>query len=209
MVAAAAIWLTEGGPILFRQVRIGRARQQFTLYKLRTMTADSDHAPTAAWTRSDDPRVTRVGRVLRRTHLDELPQLLNVLTGDMSLVGPRPEQAQFVTRLEQRLQFYSRRHFVKPGLTGWAQVRCGYAGSEHGSAWKLCHDLYYLRHRSLTLDLLILAETCRSLFVSSHRQDASLESLGWTVREADRVVRAPVGAEPQPVEVPPAAPSVG
>ena len=101
---------------------------------------------------------------MRRTHLDELPQLVNVLRGEMSLVGPRPEQPQFVDRLEQMLPFYQRRHLMRPGITGWAQIRCGYAGSDIGSAWKLCHDLYYAKHRSTAVDLLILCETLATLF---------------------------------------------
>jgi lipopolysaccharide/colanic/teichoic acid biosynthesis glycosyltransferase len=118
---------------------------------------------TAQWASRDDPRITRVGAVLRATHLDELPQLVNVLRGEMSLVGPRPEQPEFVDRLERTLPFYQRRHLMRPGITGWAQIRCGYAGSDMGSAWKLCHDLYYVRHRSLGLDLLILCETFSTL----------------------------------------------
>ena len=112
----------------------------------------------------DDPRVTRIGRLLRKTHLDELPQLYNILRGEMSLVGPRPEQPEFVEQLEEVLPFYQRRHLLKPGLTGWAQVRCGYAGSDVGSAWKLSHDLYYLKHRSMAFDLAIIGETFRTVF---------------------------------------------
>ena len=118
----------------------------------------------AQWASADDPRITGIGRLLRRLHLDELPQLINVLRGEMSIVGPRPEQPEFVERLEQGLPFYSRRHLIKPGITGWAQVRCGSAGSDVGSGWKLCHDLYYLKHRSMVFDLAILAETVRTVF---------------------------------------------
>ena len=99
-----------------------------------------------------------------KTHLDELPQLFNILRGEMSLVGPRPEQPEFVEQLEEVLPFYQRRHLLKPGLTGWAQVRCGYAGSDIGSAWKLSHDLYYLKHRSMAFDLAIIGETFRTVF---------------------------------------------
>ncbi len=151
----------DGGPAIFRQERIGEGGRPFVLYKLRTMRAES--APEAVWSSAEDSRVTPVGRFLRRTHLDELPQLLNIMRGEMTLVGPRPEQPSFVERLEQTVPFYSRRHLIKPGVTGWAQVRCGYAGSDTGSAWKLCHDLYYLKHRSLALDVAILAETLRTL----------------------------------------------
>ena len=136
----------DGGPALFAQVRIGEGGQRFRLHKLRTMRVGAD--ASAQWACPDDPRITRIGAWLRRTHLDELPQLVNVLRGEMSLVGPRPEQPEFVDRLEQILPFYQRRHLMRPGITGWAQVRCGYAGSDVGSAWKLCHDLYYAKHRS-------------------------------------------------------------
>ena len=147
----------DGGPALFRQVRIGEGGHPFTMLKLRTMETGTDLG--AQWTSFEDPRVTRVGRLLRRVNLDELPQFLNVLRGDMSLVGPRPEQPEFVERLEQVIPFYQRRHIVKPGLTGWSQVRCGYIRSDRGSTWKLCHDLYYLKHQSTLLDVAILLET--------------------------------------------------
>jgi exopolysaccharide biosynthesis polyprenyl glycosylphosphotransferase len=152
----------DGGPALFRQVRIGEGGEPFELLKLRTMRVGADSS--AQWASADDPRMTRVGGWLRRTHLDELPQLVNVLRGEMSLVGPRPEQPAFVDRLEQMLPFYQRRHLMRPGITGWAQIRCGYAGSDIGSAWKLCHDLYYAKHRSAGVDLLILFETLATLF---------------------------------------------
>jgi lipopolysaccharide/colanic/teichoic acid biosynthesis glycosyltransferase len=161
----ALLWLVirrDGGPGFFRQTRIGERGEPFTVYKLRTMRVGTSAA--AQWASADDPRVTRIGKFLRRTHLDELPQLINVWRGEMSLVGPRPEQPEFVDRLEQTLPYYSRRHLIRPGVTGWAQVRCGYAGSDLGSAWKLCHDLYYLKHRSPALDVAILAETVRTVF---------------------------------------------
>jgi exopolysaccharide biosynthesis polyprenyl glycosylphosphotransferase len=164
-LCAMLIKLEDGGPVLFRQRRIGNRGQEFTLLKLRTMRTA---APVARWSSRDDDRVTRVGHVLRRTHLDEIPQLLNVVRGEMSVVGPRPEQPAFVEHLETTLPFYSRRHLIKPGLTGWAQVRCGYAGSDAESAWKLCHDLFYLKHQSISLDLAILVETVRTL-VADHQ----------------------------------------
>jgi lipopolysaccharide/colanic/teichoic acid biosynthesis glycosyltransferase len=151
----------DGGPALFDQVRIGEGGRRFRLHKLRTMRMGADSS--AQWACPDDPRITPVGAWLRRTHLDELPQLVNVLRGEMSLVGPRPEQPEFVDRLERLLPFYQRRHLMRPGITGWAQVRCGYAGSDVGSAWKLCHDLYYAKHRSAGVDLLILGETLATL----------------------------------------------
>jgi lipopolysaccharide/colanic/teichoic acid biosynthesis glycosyltransferase len=156
----------DGGPGLFSQVRIGEGGRPFRLHKLRTMHVGAGAA--AQWACTNDPRVTRIGAFLRRTHLDELPQLIDVIRGAMSLVGPRPEQPAFVDRLEKILPFYQRRHLMRPGITGWAQIRCGYAGSDVGSAWKLCHDLYYIKHRSLGLDLLILVETLATLFF--HRE---------------------------------------
>jgi lipopolysaccharide/colanic/teichoic acid biosynthesis glycosyltransferase len=163
VAALAALIRRDGGSVLFKQVRIGEGGTPFVLYKLRTMRPDS--VPAAQWARMDDPRITRIGRLLRRTHLDELPQLVNVMRGEMTLVGPRPEQPQFVDRLEQAIPFYQRRHLMRPGITGWAQIRCGYAGSDLGSAWKLSHDLYYIKHRSIGLDLLVLCETFATLLL--------------------------------------------
>jgi lipopolysaccharide/colanic/teichoic acid biosynthesis glycosyltransferase len=151
----------DGGPGLYSQERIGEGGRRFRLYKLRTMRVGAD--ASAQWASPCDPRTTRIGTFLRRAHLDELPQLVNVLRGEMSLVGPRPEQPEFVERLERMLPLYQRRHLMRPGITGWAQIRCGYAGSDVGSAWKLCHDLYYVKHRSLGMDLLILFETLATL----------------------------------------------
>jgi exopolysaccharide biosynthesis polyprenyl glycosylphosphotransferase len=155
----------DGGPAVFAQTRIGERGRPFRLFKLRTMRVGS--GDEAAWAEENDPRATLVGRFLRRSHLDELPQLWNVLRAEMSFVGPRPEQIPFVERLERSLPFYQRRHLIRPGLTGWAQVRCGYAGSDVGAAWKLCNDLYYVKHRSLGLDLLLLVETAGLLLFGS------------------------------------------
>jgi exopolysaccharide biosynthesis polyprenyl glycosylphosphotransferase len=158
VIACAALLIRlGGGPALFMQQRIGEGGRPFRLYKLRTMRIAPGDEPI--WALERDPRTTRIGQFLRRTHIDELPQLWNVLRGEMSLVGPRPEQLGFVLRLEATLPFYRRRHLIRPGLTGWAQVRCGYAGSDDGAAWKLCNDLYYVKYRSLGLDLLVLLET--------------------------------------------------
>jgi len=163
LVVLALLIKRDGGSALFRQTRIGEGGRPITIYKLRTMRVGAKSS--AQWSSLDDPRVTPIGRFLRRTHRDELPQLLNVLRGEMSLVGPRPEQPCIVSRLEQTLPFYERRHLIKPGITGWAQICCGYAGSDMGSAWKLCHDLFYMKHRSLRFDLLVLAYTLRTLFL--------------------------------------------
>jgi lipopolysaccharide/colanic/teichoic acid biosynthesis glycosyltransferase len=166
MAIAAALIKLDGGPVLFRQTRIGEGGRPITIVKLRSMRVES--APDSRWAAADDQRITPVGRWLRRLHVDELPQLYHVLRGDLRMVGPRPEQPHYVAHLEATLPFYARRHLAKPGLTGWAQVRCGYGGSETGSAWKLCHDLYYLKHRSLRLDVRILFATAVVVLRGSH-----------------------------------------
>lgn len=173
----------DGGPAFFRQVRIGEGGHPFTIFKLRTMRVED---AGTAWAAEGDARVTPIGRFLRRTHLDELPQLLNVVRGEMSIVGPRPEQPQIVDELELLMPFYQRRHLMKPGVTGWAQVRCGYAGSHTGSAWKLCHDLYYLKHRSLWLNMLIVAETVRTL-VADRQYTARSVSIDFILAPTDPV----------------------
>lgn len=180
----ALAWLVrrDGGPALFRQVRIGEGSKPFTMFKLRTMSVHA--AGDVAWSSRDDARVTKAGRFLRRSHLDELPQLVNVLRGEMSIVGPRPEQPQLVEQLEATIPFYSRRHQIRPGITGWAQVRCGYAGSESGTTWKLCHDLYYLKHRTIALDLRIMLRT--GLAVVADRQ--------WREARSTTFVQTPAAA---------------
>ena len=178
LLVLALVIRRDGGPAMFEQVRIGEGGRQFTIHKLRTMREGAG----TTWAAADDDRVTPVGRILRKTHLDELPQVLNILRGDMSLVGPRPEQPSFVDRLEQVVPFYSRRHLIKPGVTGWAQVRCGYAGSDIGSAWKVSHDLYYLKHRSFWMDLVILGETLRTL-VADPQYTAEPTTVAFILRD--------------------------
>jgi exopolysaccharide biosynthesis polyprenyl glycosylphosphotransferase len=157
-IVALLIRLDDGGPVFFRQERVGRGRRPFLIWKFRTMQVDAE-ADGPVWAAPDDARVTRVGRLLRRTRLDELPQFLNVLKGDMSLVGPRPERPQFVRILERAVPFYQRRHLMRPGITGWATVRFGY-GDTVTDKWRSHeYDLYYLKHRSPLLDLEILART--------------------------------------------------
>jgi exopolysaccharide biosynthesis polyprenyl glycosylphosphotransferase len=167
-MSALAIKLSDPGPVLYRQRRVGERGREFYVVKLRTMVPDAE-AAGPMWCAPDDQRITRVGRVLRRTHLDELPQLWNVLRGEMTLVGPRPERPEIVTELEQRFPHYTRRHLVKPGITGWAQLRCGYAGSELGTAWKLCHDLFYIKRRSMLADWFIIVETLFEAGRDAHR----------------------------------------
>ncbi|HWP99906.1 MAG TPA: TIGR03013 family XrtA/PEP-CTERM system glycosyltransferase [Vicinamibacterales bacterium] len=158
-VIAVAITLTSPGPVLFRQARVGRGGRVFTLYKFRSMREDAEAGTGAVWAREDDERVTPVGRILRRMRLDELPQFWNVLRGDMSLVGPRPERPEFVKELTRRIPFYGQRHTVKPGLTGWAQVRYRYGSSVDDALEKLQYDLFYIKNLSLALDLFILFKT--------------------------------------------------
>ena len=167
-LAAIAIKLQDGGPTLYRQTRIGAGGEPFDILKLRTMSCAAERNG-AAWSGAADVRVTTVGRVLRRLHVDELPQLINVLRGEMTIVGPRPEQPEMVAELERIFPHYSRRHLLKPGVTGWAQVRCGYAGSTLGTAWKLCHDLYYLKRRSRLVNVMVLIETIAIAGLDSHR----------------------------------------
>jgi exopolysaccharide biosynthesis polyprenyl glycosylphosphotransferase len=147
------------GAILFKQVRLGECGKLFKIYKFRTMVVDAERQGVAVWASAADPRITPIGRFMRRTRLDELPQLWNVLRGDMSIVGPRPERPEFLELLAKEVPFWERRHLVKPGITGWAQVRCGYTDDSLGAADKLSHDLYYLKHRSLLLDVAIAAKT--------------------------------------------------
>lgn len=154
-----AIRLDSSGPILFRQVRVGEADRLFTLLKFRTMVADAESKTGAVWSQVNDPRITRVGHFLRKTRLDEVPQLVNVLRGDMSLVGPRPERPEFVRRLKEIIPYYSERHYVKPGVTGWAQVCYPYGSSVEDAIEKLRYDLYYIKNISIFLDLYIVAKT--------------------------------------------------
>jgi exopolysaccharide biosynthesis polyprenyl glycosylphosphotransferase len=150
------------GPLLFRQRRIGRHGVEFEMLKFRTMRVPATTRPDgASWAPDDDARITRFGRVLRRTHLDELPQVVNVLRGELSVVGPRPEQPQLVAQLEGKIPYYGIRHLVRPGLTGWAQVKYPYAASEAETLQKLQYEVYYLRRQSLGLDARIVARTVR------------------------------------------------
>lgn len=151
------------GSLLFRQVRVGRDGRPFTILKFRTMRAVAPGESEGSWTQDHDPRVTSFGRLLRRTHVDELPQMWNILRGDISFVGPRPEQPRYVEELVAKIPFYNLRHLVRPGLTGWAQVKYGYAGDERDALEKLQYDFYYLRHQSLAFDGRILGRTIRSV----------------------------------------------
>jgi exopolysaccharide biosynthesis polyprenyl glycosylphosphotransferase len=179
----------DGGPALFRQERIGQRGKPFLINKLRTMTHEPDRE--AVWAEADDVRVTSLGRLLRKTHLDEAPQLWNVITGDMSLVGPRPEQGSYVEELSRQIPFYTQRHVSKPGITGWAQVRVGYAGSLEGTAFKLCNDLYYVKHHSLSLDIAILLETLRTLIADKQYVEPPSTSVTMLGEGEGRIVAPP------------------
>ena len=161
LLAVLTIMVESGFPILFTQERVGQGGRVFKVLKLRTMRTDAERDGVARWASANDARVTRVGRILRKLRIDELPQLINVLSGEMSLVGPRPERSVFVAQLREQIRFYELRHSVKPGLTGWAQIRYSYGASVDDARRKLQFDLYYVKNNSLVLDVLILAETVR------------------------------------------------
>jgi exopolysaccharide biosynthesis polyprenyl glycosylphosphotransferase len=156
---ALIIYLDSPGPIFYSQVRAGRNGRPFRLYKFRSMIPNAEAKGEAVWAQEDDPRITRFGKFMRRTRLDELPQLLNVFKGDMSVIGPRPERPEFIAELEEEIPFYSVRHLVRPGLSGWAQVKYRYGNSKEDALMKLQYDLYYIKHRSPFLNLLILWRT--------------------------------------------------
>ena len=168
LAALALATRLDGGPVLYRQTRVGEGGRSFTIYKLRSMCAEAEQ-DGARFAQGDDPRATRLGCFLRRTHLDELPQLWNVLAGDMSIVGPRPERPEFIETIESAVPFWSRRLLVKPGITGWAQVRCGYASDGEEMETKLSYDLWYLRHRSLLVDLAVCVMTVFAIFRPTQR----------------------------------------
>lgn len=166
-VIALAIRLDSPGPVFFRQVRTGRGDLPFLIFKFRTMRRDAEKDSGAVWAREGDSRVTRVGSFLRKTRLDEIPQLLNVLFGEMSLVGPRPERPEFIGELKKSIPFYGERHCVKPGVTGWAQVRYPYGASVADALEKLRYDLYYIKNQSLRLELEIILRTILVIFTRS------------------------------------------
>ncbi|MDA8427754.1 MAG: TIGR03013 family PEP-CTERM/XrtA system glycosyltransferase [Geobacteraceae bacterium] len=154
-----AIKLDSPGPVFYRQERVGEKESNFFLYKFRTMRADAESGTGAVWAQKNDSRVTRLGAFFRKSRIDELPQFFNILCGEMSMVGPRPERPEFVDKLKEIIPYYSERHFVKPGVTGWAQVRYPYGASVEDAKEKLRFDLYYIKNLSLTFDIMIILET--------------------------------------------------
>ena len=161
LLAALLVWLEDGSPVLYRQERVGENGRAFVLSKFRSMRKDAEQGGTPVWAKDGDDRITRVGRFIRKTRLDELPQLWNVLRGDMSFVGPRPERPFFVEQLARDIPFYQQRHAVKPGLTGWAQVKYRYGSSREDAMEKLRYDLYYIKHLSVIFDLTIVFDTVK------------------------------------------------
>jgi sugar transferase (PEP-CTERM system associated) len=170
LVAALCVKLSSKGPVLYRQTRVGLDDKPFTLYKFRSMYADAEAKTGAVWATKDDPRITPMGRVLRRSRLDELPQFFNVLKGDMAIVGPRPERPEFVKTLSERIPYYRQRHCVKPGITGWAQINYKYGDTIEDTIAKLEYDLYYIKNVSLSLDVYIVFHTLKTMLLSRGSQ---------------------------------------
>jgi sugar transferase (PEP-CTERM system associated) len=155
------IKFSSPGPVLFKQLRVGEKGCEFTLIKFRTMCDDAEKDTGPVWACENDPRVTKLGSWFRKMRIDEIPQLFNVLKGEMSFIGPRPERREFVDKLSEKIPYYGKRHFIKPGVTGWAQVRYAYGASDEDSLEKMRYDLYYIKNYSLTLDIMILLETVK------------------------------------------------
>jgi len=165
LLVGAAIKLTSPGAALFHQVRVGHHGRLFTVHKFRSMQLDAEAATGPVWSKAGDSRVIPIGAFLRRARLDELPQLWNVLRGDMSLVGPRPERPEFVAELTKQIPYYGQRHMVRPGVTGWAQVRYTYGASQEDALQKLQYDLFYIKNLSLALDVFILLNTVKTVLL--------------------------------------------
>jgi sugar transferase (PEP-CTERM system associated) len=170
LITAIAVRLSSPGPILYRQVRVGLEGKPFKLFKFRSMRADAEARTGAVWASKDDPRVTPVGRVIRKIRFDELPQLWNVLKGEMSIVGPRPERPEFVKTLSEQIPYYRQRHAVRPGITGWAQICYKYGDTVEDTIIKLEYDLYYIKHMSFSLDLYIIFHTLKAMLLSRGSQ---------------------------------------
>lgn len=170
LLTALAVRLSSPGPVLYRQVRVGMDGQPFTLYKFRSMRADAEAGTGAVWAAKADPRVTRVGRIIRKIRFDELPQLINVLKGEMSVVGPRPERPEFVEALCAKIPYYRQRHCVRPGITGWAQINYKYGDTLEDTITKLEYDLFYIKNMSLALDTYIIFHTVKAMLLSRGSQ---------------------------------------
>lgn len=158
---ALGIKLSSHGPVFYKQLRVGEMEKNYFIYKFRTMCQDAEKKTGVIWSKEDDPRVTKIGSFLRKMRIDEFPQLFNVLKGEMSFIGPRPERPEFVERIKEVTSFYKERHFIKPGITGWAQIRYPYGASFGDAIEKLRYDLYYIKNKSFFLDILIVFETIK------------------------------------------------
>ncbi|PWT99754.1 MAG: hypothetical protein C5B51_26395, partial [Terriglobia bacterium] len=169
-LTAVAVRLSSPGPILYRQTRVGLNGEPFTLYKFRSMRADAEAGTGAVWASKDDPRVTPIGKIIRRIRFDELPQLFNVLKGEMAIVGPRPERPEFVKALSDQIPYYRQRHCVRPGITGWAQVNHKYGDTLEDTITKLEYDLYYIKNMSLSLDTYIIFHTLKTMLLTRGAQ---------------------------------------
>jgi len=166
-LVAAAVRLDSKGPAIYRQKRVGLGGREFEVLKFRSMRVDAEQANGAQWARKDDPRITRVGRFVRKFRLDELPQFVNVIRGEMSFVGPRPERRVFVEQLRKDISYYDERHSVRPGLTGWAQVEYPYGATVEDAYRKLEYDLFYLKNMSIFFDCAIVLKTIRTVFTGT------------------------------------------
>jgi len=162
--------LTSKGPLIYRQMRSGKGGRPFQVFKLRSMRVDAEADGRPRWWQKNDSRETWIGRWLRKFRIDEIPQLVNILRGEMSFVGPRPERPEFVEELSRQIPFYAERLMMPPGLTGWAQVNYAYGASVEDAVQKLEFDLYYLKHMSLVLDLFVLLDTIRTVLLGGARQ---------------------------------------
>jgi sugar transferase (PEP-CTERM system associated) len=170
LLVALAVRLTSPGPVLYRQTRVGKGDEPFTVYKFRSMYADAEARTGAVWATRNDPRITPLGRFLRTSRLDELPQLYNVLRGDMAIAGPRPERPEFVKTLNEKIPFYRQRHCVKPGITGWAQINYKYGDTMEDTIMKLEYDLYYIKNISIALDAYIFFHTIKTMLLARGAQ---------------------------------------
>jgi sugar transferase (PEP-CTERM system associated) len=170
LLTALAVKLSSPGPIFYRQIRVGMDDVPFTVYKFRSMRADAEAKTGAVTAQRDDPRVTRVGKIIRKLRFDELPQLFNTLKGDMSIVGPRPERPEFVRDLSLKIPYYRQRHCVRPGITGWAQINFKYGETLEDTMTKLEYDLYYIKNMSLSLDTYIIFHTVKTMLLSRGAQ---------------------------------------
>jgi sugar transferase (PEP-CTERM system associated) len=165
VLTALLVKATSPGPVLYRQQRVGQHGREFTIYKFRSMRADAEAASGAVWAQQNDARVTPVGKFLRKSRLDELPQLWNILRGDMSFVGPRPERPEFVRQLTEQIPYYGQRHVVRPGLTGWAQVKYPYGSTVEDALEKLQYELFYIKHMSVGFDVFIVLKTVKTVLL--------------------------------------------